>query len=119
MEQISIQRGDIVWFNFAEAEGHSIHKTRPALIVQNDRGNRFANKTIVAPIRHDTHKMLPIYVSVPKNIGGLVKDSVVDCGVLVTVHKKSLREKIGHLPVSFMRLVDQALAISLGLKIKP
>ena len=79
-------------------------------------GNQHAPKTIVAAIRQDTLKGLPVQVLVPSGIGGLGKNSVVDCGVLSTVDKETLGERIGHLPQKFMDEVECALKISLSLK---
>lgn len=92
-----------------------MEKKRPVLIVQNNLGNRYSPKTIVAAIHSETGKGLPVHVSVPKGIGGLSKDSVIDCGVLVTVDKTLLQGKLGELPLVFSSQVDKALRISLAL----
>ncbi|MEK7384169.1 MAG: type II toxin-antitoxin system PemK/MazF family toxin, partial [Elusimicrobiota bacterium] len=75
-----VERGDVVLLNFNEVSAETMTKTRPALIVQNNAGNRAAPYTIVAAIHHETGKFLPINVSVSAGNGGLAKDSVVDLG---------------------------------------
>lgn len=91
-------------------------ETRPVLVVQNDVGNTYARETIVVPLR-DRHggRMLPIFVPVAKGISGLAKDFIVDAGHINTVAKEQLGPRLGSLPASLMRAVDQALRIGLAL----
>jgi len=42
------QRGDIYLVEFDPARGHKIQKTQPAVVIQNDIGNRHSPVTIVA-----------------------------------------------------------------------
>jgi mRNA-degrading endonuclease toxin of MazEF toxin-antitoxin module len=44
------KRGDVYVVRFDPTEGVEISKTRPAVIIQNDIGNRFSDLTIAAPI---------------------------------------------------------------------
>lgn len=110
-----ISRGDIVWADLSAAGGAPLRKKRPSLVVQNDVGNRFAPHTIVAAIRHDPAKELPVQVSLPKGTAGLQKACVVDCGHIATLEESQVGERLGRLPADLMRLVDEALRISLGL----
>jgi mRNA interferase MazF len=45
-----IQRGEIYVCALDPTAGHEIKKTRPALIIQNNTGNRYSPLTIVAAI---------------------------------------------------------------------
>src|SRR5947207_14215490 len=45
-----LRRGEIYLCSFDPTVGHEIKKTRPALIIQNDVGNRYSPLTIVAAI---------------------------------------------------------------------
>lgn len=112
----SARRGDIFWLDFAAKAGAPVRKMRPALVVQNDAGNRYAPQVIVAAIRHDADKGLPVQVPIPRGVAGLTKDSVVDCGFLATVLKEQLGPRLGSLPSQYLRAVDDALGVSLGLK---
>jgi hypothetical protein len=49
-EVADLRRGDIYLCSFDPTVGHEIKKTRPALVIQNDIGNRFSPLTIVAAI---------------------------------------------------------------------
>ena len=44
------KRGEVYLVNFEPTLGSEINKTRPALILQNDVGNRYSKITIVAAI---------------------------------------------------------------------
>ena len=46
----SVRRGEIYLCSFDPTVGHEIKKTRPALVIQNDIGNRYSPLTIVAAI---------------------------------------------------------------------
>jgi len=48
-DEVSIRRGDVVIVHLDPTEGHEMKKTRPAVVVQNDIGNKNASTTIVAP----------------------------------------------------------------------
>jgi len=108
-----LERGEIHWANLSAAA--SIKKKRPVLVIQNNIGNRYSGETIVAAIRHDSQKSLPIHVAVGKGIAGLSKDSLIDCGQIATIPKSMLGEPIGVLPPAAMAAVDRALMVSLGL----
>jgi mRNA interferase MazF len=44
------RRGEIHLVEFDPVRGHEIRKTRPAMVIQNDIGNRHSSVTIVAAI---------------------------------------------------------------------
>ncbi len=112
---MALRRGDIVWYDFALG-GASILKTRPGVIIQNDLANRFSRDTIIASIRHDAGRALPVHVPVPKGVAGLKKDSVVDCGSVTTAPQAALESTHASLPDEYMARVDAALRVSLALR---
>lgn len=99
-----------------EPKAHQIRKTRAAVIIQNDAGNRYAPHTIVAAIRAAERRgRLPVFVFVKKNTAGLKKDSLIDCGHITTVAIEQLGRRIGTLPPEAVRELDLALKHSLDL----
>lgn len=114
MDLTGIRRGDVLWFDFAST-GAPIRKRRPALVVQNDIANRFSPQTILVAIREDSGKGLPVHVPIPAGIAGLTKDSVVDCGFVVTAPAAALGGRVGLMPAEYMQQVDRALRVSLAL----
>ena len=111
-----VERGDVVWVNFGASVASSMTKVRPAVVIQNDSANRAAPHTIVAAVRHDTGKRLPIHVPLPAGGAGLTKDSLVDLGHIASVPLTRLERRSGKLNVAQMARVDEAIRISLGLR---
>ncbi len=112
-------RGDVYLVNLDPIIGKEIGKARPAVIIQNDVGNKFSPVTIIAPISSvkEITKPLPIMIFLKKGEGGLSEDSYIDCGQIRTVDKdQRLITKFGTLDKSKMLEVDKALKVSLSLQ---
>lgn len=109
-------RGDVYVVRLDPTEGVETAKTRPAVVIQNDVGNRFSNLTIVAPItsKYDA-ELYPTEVFVEAPEGGLTTDSVVLLNQIRAVDKRRLGRRLGALRPSTMTLVNEAIALSLGL----
>ena len=110
---MSVKRGEIVWLNMRD-HGASLEKKRPGVVVQNDIANRFSPHTIVAAIRDDAGKSLPVQVPIAAGTAGLTKDSVADCGFLMTVPVAALEPTGKNLPPSTMAGINVALKRSLA-----
>lgn len=111
------RRGEIWLVEFDPGRGHEIKKTRPAVIIQNDIGNRYSPVTIVAAV---TSKLSPTpypveVVVAPSKGNGLTLPSAIQLGQIRSVDRERLVKRLGALDVAIMRKVDEALKISLGL----
>jgi mRNA interferase MazF len=111
------RRGEIYLVDFDPVRGHEIRKTRPAVIIQNDIGNRHSPVTIVAAV---TSKLsptpYPVEVAVTPGKGnGLTMPSAVQLSQIRSVDRARLVKRLGALDAMAMRKVDEALRISLGL----
>ena len=112
-------RGDLYLVNLDPIVGKEIGKARPAVIIQNNIGNKFSPVTIIAPISSvkEITKPLPIMIFLEKSEGGLKEECYVDCGQIRTVDKDiRLISKFGSLDKSKMLEIDKALKISLSLQ---
>lgn len=110
-----VRRGDVVLVRLDPAEGHELRKTRPAVVVQNDVGNRNSSTTIVAPAT-GTHRGYPFEVPVEADGSPFEKDSSVRLDqVRVVSIEKRIHTVLGRLDAGTMAEVDDALALSLGL----
>ncbi|MBU0560505.1 MAG: type II toxin-antitoxin system PemK/MazF family toxin [Bacteroidetes bacterium] len=112
-------RGDVYLVNLDPIIGKEIGKSRPAVIIQNNIGNKFSPVTIIAPISStkEITKPLPIMIFLKKGEAGLTEDSYVDCGQIRTVDKdERLITKFGALDNSKILEVDKAIKISLSLQ---
>src|ERR1700686_808440 len=111
------RRGEIYLVEFDPARGHEIQKTRPAIIIQNDLGNRYSPVTIVAAITSKlSTKPYPVEVVVsPTKGNGLSLQSAIELSHIRSVDRERLVKRLGALDSATMRKVDEALKISLGL----
>ena len=114
-QQIIPRRGEIYLVDFDPAVGSEIQKTRPALVIQNDVGNEFANTTIVAGITsYKGRHSYPTSIPIKSGEGGLNKDSLVLLSQIRTVDKLRLSKKLGSLSDLQMKKVGFAIMISFG-----
>jgi len=114
---VSISRGEIWLVSLDPTEGHEIKKTRPAVIIQNDIGNKYSALTIIAPIiSQDTNKVYPFEVLLTPQNAGLEKESKALLNQIRAIDKKRLIKKIGKITTETREEIDEALKISLDLK---
>jgi mRNA interferase MazF len=110
------RRGEVYLVAFDPTIGAEIRKTRPAVVVQNDIGNRAASTTIVAAVSSlGEERLYPFEVVVRPPDGGVTKASTVLLNQIRTVDRRRLIRRLGKLGSETMRRVDRALAISAGL----
>lgn len=110
------KHGEIYLVNFDRTVGSEIKKTRSAVIIQNDIGNRHSPVTIVAAITSQKgERLYPTEVPVSAKGSGLPRDSIVVLNQIRTVDKNRLAEKIGVVPPDTLRAINRALALSIGL----
>jgi len=116
-EMMEIKRGDIWLVNLDPTTGHEIKKSRPAVIIQNDLGNKYSPITIIAPITsQNTEKVYPIEVFLTRKISGLDKDSKVLLNQIRAIDKRRLVKKLSKIDAETLERINEALIISLGLK---
>ena len=113
-----IKRGELYYADLSPVVGSEQGGCRPVLIIQNDVGNKFSPTTIVAAITSRLDKAkLPTHITLPKELFGLGKDSVVLLEQIRTIDKARLQSRIGELPSQMLRLVDRGLLISLSVPV--
>jgi mRNA interferase MazF len=124
-----VQRGEIYWVEFSPVNGREIDRIHPALVVQNDLGNRFSETTVVAAMTHTIpDKPYPFVVIVEPAECGLRDRGTVNCSQFATIQQagpssrlrapkgeKQVRP-IGRLSPEKMAEVDRALRYNLGLR---
>jgi mRNA interferase MazF len=103
--------------SFDPTVGHETKKTRPALIIQNDIGNRHSPLTIVAAITSSISAVpYPVEVIVePTAENGLDTRSSVRLDQIRTVDRRRLVKRLGMVDSATMAKADEAIKISLGL----
>jgi mRNA interferase MazF len=125
---MTVKRGEIYWVEFDPVKGSEQGGLRPALVVQNDVGNRYSPTTIVVAItRTIPPRPYPFTVVIEPEESGLSERSVINCSQMAIIHQagpasrfrppcgKSDVQPIGHLDVEKLAQVDQALKFNLAL----
>lgn len=111
------KRGEIYFFDFSPSKGREMRGHHPALIIQNDIGNKVSGLTIVAAITSNLKVAdLPVGVPITPMESGLPQKSVIHLGQIYTIDKERLQNLVGTLSGHKMDEVDKAIEISLGLK---
>src|SRR6059058_5731938 len=111
------RRGEIWDVNWSPGRGAEQQGIRPALIIQNDRGNLSANYplTIVASMSR-TERELPLHVRIaPSEENGLTDYTDVKCEQVMTIEKSRLLRRRGSINAEELHRVDTALKLSLSL----
>ena len=112
-----VKRGDIYFADLSPVVGSEQGGMRPVLIVQNDTGNRHSPTVIAAAITSRRHKArLPTHIEFSGRSVGLSRDSVILLEQIRTIDKRRLRERMGKLDERAMTRVNNALAVSVGLR---
>jgi mRNA interferase MazF len=124
-----VQRGEIFWVEFSPVKGREIDRIHPALVVQNDLGNRFSETTVVVAMTHTIpDKPYPFVVIVEPEECGLKDRGTVNCSQFATIQQagpssrlrapkgeKQVRP-IGRLSPERMAEVDRAIRYNLALR---
>ncbi len=110
-----VRRGEIYWVDFGTPRGSEQGGRRPALIIQNDTGNRNSSTTIIAAIASKQKASYPFHVEISAQESGLPKDSTVLLEQLLTINQSRLVTRIGKLSDSKVLEVDRALNVSLDI----
>ena len=113
-----IRRGDVFWVDLNPVKGSEQAGRRPVVVIQNDVGNEAAPTVIVAPLTTKSFtKHYPINVHIPRGVAGLKENSTILLSQIRTIDNTRLDHKIGHLPSAYLKQVDQAICVSLGLSL--
>ena len=93
----NIKRGDIVMVDLQGAMFNEQSNERPALVVQNNTGNKFSPTTIVIPLTSELKKIgQPTHAVIRrKDATGLKVDSMALCEQVRTIDKRRIKFKIG------------------------
>jgi len=120
---MNYDRGDVVIvpFPFVTSEG-ALQKARPTLIISDHSiDRRFEDlimvgitSRIVEDLRETEYRIVDGTDAFKSS--GLVKTSVVRCEYIMTVPRRLVARRLGHLPDETMEEIDIRLKLSLGIK---
>ncbi len=112
-------RGDIWRIDFGPGRGSEQAGVRPAVVIQNDAGNRslrYPNTVILAVSKKG--RPIPFHIRLdPTERNGLSVTSYVKCEQILTISKSRLHgtKRLGRLSGAEVRLVESAVKRSLQL----
>jgi mRNA interferase MazF len=115
-----MRRGDVYWVHLEPARGSESNKTRPAVIVSNDAANRTAERVgagvvTVVPITSNIARVFPFQVLLTATDCGLAADSKAQAEQVRAVAADRLGRRVGALPKTVLRQLDEALRTHLAL----
>jgi len=112
----TIQRGDIFWVDLSNQVGSEQGGKRPALVVQNNKGNLYSPTTIVVPLTTKPKRVMPTHTLLTPKECGLPEESSALCEQVRTIDKSRILDKIGELlNHNKFAEINQKLKISMGL----
>ena len=116
-ELMDIKWGDVVFVDFTDnARDSEQSGIRPAIIIQNDKGNEHSPTTIVASITSQEKRYLPTHVIVKPYQSGLNKVSTILMEQIRTIDKSRIISKVGHIETDWIKeKIKKSLTISLNM----
>ena len=91
-----------------------ISKTRPVVIISNDKNNAFSGTVTILPISsQNLDKVYPFEVLLAKGTGNLPKDSKVKADQIRTIDQARIVKHIGALGSVQMKDIERALRLHL------
>lgn len=112
-----ILRGDVLYFDFGERFGSEQSGLRPAVVVQNNAGNRHAPTVIVVPLTTKYKRDMPTHVTLFRGDCDNLQPSTALCEQVTVIDVSRALSYVGQLSESCMRRIDKALSVSLGLEV--
>ena len=113
---MNIKRGQIYLVALDPVIGREISKTRPVVVVSNDKNNDFSRTVTILPITSkNLRKIYPFEVFLTKGTGNLPKDSKVKADQIRTLDKGRIVKFIGTLEKKEIDQIEKATKIHLAL----
>ena len=114
-----IKRGDVIYVDLGQHANSSIQSgLRPCVVLSNNINNRYSTNLCVCPFSGKL-KDNPVHVKVkPSDVDGyFLKESDCLAEQIVTIDKKQVVSKVGHIPEDseIMQKINRAVRMQLGM----
>lgn len=115
-----MRRGEVRLVDLDPTQGSEADKTRPAVVVSNDRANAAAVRAgrgvvTVVPVTSNVQRVYPFQVLLTAGGTGLPRDSKAQAEQVRSVSVGRLGDVVGRVPPSVLRELDDALRLHLAL----
>ena len=111
-----LHRGDIYLVDFKKNEGSEQEGIRPALVLQNDTGNRFSPTIVVCPITSAKKRYDATHVKLLPEDCGILRESIVLCEQIRAIDRSRILKKLGCICVNSKLLdIEKRMSLLLGL----
>ena len=113
---LEIARGMIVMVDLPLGNGSVQGGTRPAVVISNDKGNKFSPVLIVIPLTSRTKKPIATHHTIePSMVNGLSKTSIALAEQIITIGKDMVRNIVGTLEERDINFINRKIMTSLAL----
>ena len=113
---MTVKRGEIWLADLNPTRGSEQAGTRPVLILQNNRINRFTRTFLAIPFTSNLRRaLLPTCVLISKGQGGLASDSVALCHQIRVLDKSRLRHQVGLIGDEVLAEIDRCVLFTTGI----
>lgn len=111
------KRGDVLLVDFGDGkEGSEQFGLRPAVVIQNNVGNKFSPTLIVAAITSRVKRQLPTHLLLSQEQYNTPRQCMIMTEQVVTIDKIRVKEKLFTLNDMDTVRLNRAIAISMGLE---
>lgn len=113
MDEIEVRQGDVFWADLGAPSGSEPGYRRPVVVVQNDRANRTAIRTVIVCGLSTNLRLraMPGNVALERGEGGLHRPSVALVSQVATIDKSQLEEFVGALSQQRVREIVAGVAL--------
>jgi len=113
---MNIRRGEIYLAALGPAVGKEISKTRPVVVMSNDKNNEFSATVTILPLSSkNLQSIYPFEVFLPEGASNLPKNSKVKADQIRTLDKSRLISLVGKLEKEQIVRIKKAIRIHLEL----
>ena len=113
---MNIKRGELYLAALDPTLGREIAKTRPVVIVSNDKNNELSGTVTILPLTSKSLRTIyPFEVFLSRGHANLPKDSKVKADQIRTLDKSRIIKSIGALGKRDLDAIDKAMKIHLAL----
>ncbi len=113
-----LHRGEVFYVDLGKADGTSVQAgVRPAVIVSNEKANRFSSVVSICGIssRVGSKAKIPTHIFLSAKQTGLNRDSICLCEQPISISKDMIMEYITTLSDDDMKRISDGLRIQLSL----